>query len=402
MSQHGDGSFEPGRREPPTSPSPSPPAYPRLPTVRRRQRGRRLVSTIVLAGLAGGAAAIAAYVALAPPAPQAPAPTSVSAPISSRGPQDEIAGGTVARVAEAVLPSVVRINRATNDRFDGSGNGSGVVYRADGMIITNNHVVKDPGGIEVVFADGRAMPAEIVGQDSVNDLAVIRVDRDDLTPIAIDGSRAPRVGDLAIAVGSPFGLDATVTVGVVSALGRGIHAGAETGGGTVYLPEVLQTDAPINPGNSGGALVNGDGRLIGINSAILTSGQAANAGVGFAIPVDTVVDVADELIAAGRVRHPLLGVSGGPVTEQVAERLGVAAGAWIHDVTPATPAAGAGLAPDDVIVRLDADRISSMEELSIAIRDRDVGDRVTITYVRGGKRRTAEVVLAERSTEDSQ
>jgi S1-C subfamily serine protease len=301
-----------------------------------------------------------------------------------------------------VLPSVVRINRATSDRFEGSGNGSGVVYRADGMIITNNHVVQEPGGVEVVFADGRALPAEIVGQDTVNDLAVIRVDRDDLTPIPIGGSAAPRVGDLAIAVGSPFGLDATVTVGVVSALGRGIQAGSETGGGTIYLPEVLQTDAPINPGNSGGALVDRSGRLIGINSAILTSGQAANAGVGFAIPVDTVVDVADELITAGRVRHPLLGVSGGPVTPQVAARLGVEKGAWVHEVTPGTPAAGAGLAPEDVIVGLDDDRIASMEELSIAIRDRDVGDRVTVTYVRGGERRTAEVVLAERSLDESQ
>ncbi len=317
------------------------------------------------------------------------------------GPHDEAARGTVARVAEAVLPSVVRINRATNDRFDGSGNGSGVVYRADGIIITNNHVVADPGGIEVVFADGHALPAEIVGQDSINDLAVVRVARDDLTPIPIDGSAPPRVGDLAIAVGSPFGLDATVTVGVVSALGRGIHAGADSGG-TVYLPEVLQTDAPINPGNSGGALVDGRGRLIGINSAILTSGQAANAGVGFAIPVDTVVDVADELIATGRVRHPLLGVSGGPVTEQVAGRLGVASGAWIHEVTPGTPAAGAGLATDDVIVRIDDDRIASMEDLSIAIRDREVGDRVIITYVRNGERRTVEVVLAERVTDAPQ
>jgi S1-C subfamily serine protease len=210
------------------------------------------------------------------------------------------------------------------------------------------------------------------------------------------------VGDLAIAVGSPFGLDATVTVGVVSALGRGIHAGAETGGDTVYLPEVLQTDAPINPGNSGGALVDADGRLIGINSAILTSGQVANAGVGFAIPVDTVVDVADELIATGRVSHPLLGVSGGPLSDQVADRLGVKAGAWIHDVTPGTPAARAGLTPDDVIVGLDGQAVGSMEELSIAVRDHEVGDRVTISYVRGGRQRTVDVVLVERAPDDPQ
>lgn len=380
----------------------TPPTFPRVPTVRRRARARRTVSTIVIAGLAGGIVGVAAS-RLAPEAGTSAAPAApLASPIASSGPQAEMARGTVARVAEAVLPSVVRINRATSDRFEGTGNGSGVVYRADGLIVTNNHVVAEPGGIEVVFADGRSIPAEIVGQDEVNDLAVIKVERDDLTPIELGSTRSPRVGDLAIAVGSPFGLDATVTVGVISALGRGIHAGNGTGTNTVYLPEVLQTDAPINPGNSGGALVDGGGRLIGINSAILTSGQAANGGVGFAIPVDTVVDVADELIASGRVRHPLLGVSGGPVSGQVAQRLGVDSGAWIHDVTPGTPAATAGLTPDDVIVRVGERRIRSMEELSIAIRDLDVGDRVEIAYVRAGARRTVDVVLAERASGDPQ
>lgn len=386
-----------------STPPHRPPAFPRLPTVRRgRRTGRRLLSTAVLAGLAGGLVAVVADRTLDPgQGSGAPVPVR-SAAVATVAPQDEVAAGTVARVAQAVLPSVVRINRATTDRFDGSGNGSGVVYRADGLIVTNNHVVDAPGAIEVVFADGRSAPAEVVGKDPLNDIAVIRVDRDDLTPILIGSTRGSRVGDLAIAVGSPFGLDATVTVGVVSALGRGIRAGAETGGDTVYLPEVLQTDAPINPGNSGGALVDADGRLIGINSAILTSGQVANAGVGFAIPVDTVVDVADELIATGRVRHPLLGVSGGPVSEQVADRLGVASGAWVHDVTPGTPAARAGLTPDDVIVALDDQAIGSMEELSIAVRDREVGDRVTITYVRSGRRRIVETVLVEREAEDPQ
>jgi len=380
-----------------------PPAFPRVPTVRRARRGgRRLLATVVVAGLAGGLVAVAADRLLEPGGPPGAAAPVRPATVATGSPLEDVADGTVARVAQAVLPSVVRINRATTDRYEGSGNGSGVVYRAEGLIITNNHVVEAPGAIEVVFADGRSMPAEIVGQDPLNDLAVIRVDRDDLTPIAIGSIRGLRVGDLAIAVGSPFGLDATVTVGVVSALGRGIHAGAEAGGDTVYLPEVLQTDAPINPGNSGGALVAADGRLIGINSAILTSGQAANAGVGFAIPVDTAVDVADELIATGRVRHPLLGVSGGPVSEQIADRLGVETGAWIHDVAPGTPAARAGLAADDVIVRCNDEPIGSMEELSIAVRDRDVGDRVTITYVRGGRQQTVDVVLVERTAGDPQ
>jgi S1-C subfamily serine protease len=304
-------------------------------------------------------------------------------------------------VARVVLPSVVRINRTSGDQADTKGNGSGVVYRDDGLIVTNNHVVAEPGRVEVVFADGRTLPAEIVGQDPFNDLAVIRVDRDGLDAIELGRTRQLEVGDLAVAVGSPFGLDATVTVGVVSALGRGVHAGAADGA-SVYLPEVIQTDAPLNPGNSGGALVDRDGRLIGINSAILTAGEPANAGVGFAIPVDTVVDVADQLITEGRVAHPLLGVSGGPVSEQAAGRLGVRKGAWVRDVGPGTPASAAGLVPDDVIVALGDQPISSMEDLSIAVRDRDVGERVAVTFVRNGRTRTVEVVLAERTIDGSQ
>lgn len=379
------------------------PVFPRVPTVRRRtRRGRRLLSTVIIAGLAGGAVAVVADRSIGPlPGTAGPAPQSAGS-VPSDVPAEQAAQGTVARVAARVLPSVVRINHATSDSFAGSGNGSGVVYRRDGLIVTNNHVVETPGGIEVVFADGRSMPARIVGQDVLNDLAVVRVDRVDLTPIALATTDGVQVGDLAIAVGSPFGLDATVTVGVVSAIGRGVRASDQTGQRSVYLPEVVQTDAPINPGNSGGALVDDAGRLMGINSAILTDGQAANAGVGFAIPVDTVVDVADELIAEGRVRHPLLGVSGGPVTPQLAPRLGVTAGAWIHDVAPGTPAADAGLAPDDVVVGLDGARISSMEDLSIAVRDHDVGDRIEITYVRDGTRRTIEVTLAERTDADPQ
>jgi S1-C subfamily serine protease len=360
------------------------------------------VVTALVASVVGGL--IAVVVAPALDGRETAQGTATAAPAlgpSTEEPQELMARGTVARVARAVLPSVVRINRADGEQVELEGNGSGVVYRGDGLIVTNNHVVEQAGRVEVVFADGEALPAEIVGQDPINDLAVVRVDRAGLDAIEIGRTRQLQVGDLAVAVGSPFGLDATVTVGVVSALGRGVHAGPSDGG-AVYLPEVIQTDAPINPGNSGGALVDRNGRLIGINSAILTSGEPANAGVGFAIPVDTVVDVADELIAQGRVAHPLLGVSGGPVSEQAAGRLGVRDGAWIHDVSPGTPASAAGLTPDDVIVALDDRPITSMEDLTIAVRDREVGDRVAVTFVRDGRRRTVDVVLAERTVDGTQ
>lgn len=380
-------------RSPGADPAQAPPVFPRMPMVRRRRRRRGQIIIALLGGVIGGLVATYAGPAVTPTAAP-PIATHVSAPADD-GPQEQVADGTVARVARAVLPSVVRINRAADDGFHGGGNGSGVVFRADGLIVTNNHVVEEAGDVEIVFADGQELAGEIVGQDPFNDLAVLRVEREDLTAIAPADTERLRVGDLAVAVGSPFGLDASVTVGVISALGRGVHAGATEGDG-IYLPDVIQTDAPINPGNSGGPLVDRDGRLIGINSAILTAGELANAGVGFAIPVDTVVDVADELIAEGRVRHPLLGVSGGPVTEQAADRLRVDRGAWVREVQPGSPASEAGLVTDDVIVGVGDRSVGTMEELSIAIRDLEVGDRVTITFVRAGHTRTVDVVLAER------
>lgn len=375
-----------------------PPVFPRVPTVRRNRRRRR-VATTVAAGVVGGVVGVLLAPSVGNETDAAAGQGPVSAPISAPGPQQDAADGTVARVARAVLPSVVRINRPTNDRFDGSGNGSGVVYRADGLIVTNNHVVDGPAGVEVVFADGRRMAGEVIGRDTVNDLAVVNVHTDGLEAIELGRTRDLQVGDLAIAVGSPFGLDATVTVGVVSALGRGIHAGAPDGA-SVYLPEVVQTDAPINPGNSGGALVDARGRLIGINSAILTSGQPANAGVGFAIPVDTMTDVVEELIDRGEVRHPLLGVSGGPVSAQAAGRLGVDAGAWVLEVRPGTPASDAGLTVDDVVVAVDDEPIASMQDLVSVIRDRAVGERLAVDYIRDGRRRTTELTLARRPSDD--
>ena len=378
-----------------------PPAFPRVPSVRRKRRRRLHVITALVASVVGGLTATVVAPGLLGSSEPVPGVTPVSAPSPDQDPHEQVAGGTVVRVARTVLPSVVRINRAAAGDFEGGGNGSGVVFRADGLVVTNNHVVEEAGDVEVVFADGETLPAEIVGQDPFNDLAVIRVDRDGLDAIELGRTARLQVGDLAVAVGSPFGLDGTVTVGVVSALGRGVHAGGDEGA-SVYLPEVIQTDAPINPGNSGGPLVDRDGRLIGINSAILTSGEPANAGVGFAIPVDTVIDVAEELIAQGRVSHPLLGVSGGPVSEQAAQRLGVDRGAWVRDVSPGSPASEAGLAADDVIVGVADREITSMEELSIAIRDLRVGQRVTITFVRAGERRRVDVVLAERTTDPAQ
>ena len=321
---------------------------------------------------------------------QAPAP----APIV-QAPTVEVEGGPedrVAVIAAAVLPSVVQID--ITDGM-GGGNGSGVIYRSDGYIITNNHVVAGADTVQVVFADRTRVLGEVVGADAFSDLAVVKVDRKGLPAIQIGDSGDLQVGELAVAVGSPFGLDGSVTAGVVSALNRVIDVG-EVGGAPVSLANAIQTDAPFNPGNSGGALVSGDARLIGINSAIFTSGAPANAGVGFAIPSSTAVDVADELIATGVVHHPFLGVAGTTLNPLASERLGVDAGAVIESVEPGTPAADAGLRVDDVVTELDGAPITSMDALVVAIRDHDVGDTVEITYIRDGEATTVEVTLADR------
>ena len=208
-------------------------------------------------------------------------------------------------------------------------------------------------------------------------------------------SDALEVGELAVAIGSPFGLEGSVTAGVVSAVNRPIVVPG-TDGQPVQLPSVIQTDAPINPGNSGGALVSGDGQLIGINSAILTAGAPANAGVGFAIPANIVVSVAEELIAEGVVRYPLIGVVGQAVTPEVAARLGVQAGALVTEIAPDTPAEQAGLRTDDVIIGVQDEPIDSFSDLVLAVRRYDVGDTIAVRYVRDGQEDIVDITLAER------
>jgi S1-C subfamily serine protease len=357
-----------------------------------------VVAALVGALLGSGVAVLAVDRGSPSEQPAAASPsTSVPAPVV------EVEGDgldRVAAVAAAVLPTVVQINiDASGPLGVGTGNGSGVVYRSDGHIITNNHVVAGVNDIEVVLADGSRLSGEVIGTDPENDLAVVKVDRDGLPAIQIGDSSRLRVGELAIAVGSPFGLEGSVTAGVVSALNRPIDVSTPEGR-PIRLANVIQTDAAINPGNSGGALVGGDGRLIGINSAILVRhGAPANAGVGFAIPSRTAVSVADELIERGFVQHPFLGVEGSDLTAEVGDRLGVDAGAYIEAVVPGTPAAEAGLRGEDVIVAVNGEPIESMGDLVVAIREHEVGQEITITYIRGGEEHEVAVTLAERPRE---
>lgn len=386
------------------------PTYPPIPTRGRDGEGRqahlqpvpRLAVVAVLAALLGallGSGAMIAYterrVANTPTAAEpVERDGDVFAPALDVDTDDDL--DRVAAIAAAVVPTVVQVDIDGAGPLGGEGNGSGVIYRSDGHIITNNHVVEAADSVRVVLADGTDLDAEVVGTDPANDLAVLRVQRSGLPAIQIGDSSELVIGELAVAVGSPFGLEGTVTSGVVSALNRQIPVGGPSQA-ALMLSNVIQTDAPINPGNSGGPLVGGDARLIGINSAILTTpANPGNAGVGFAIPVNTAVDVADELIERGFVRHPLLGVQGQNLSDALAQRLGVDEGAYIDQVQPDTPAEAAGLRSDDVIVGVDDADITSMDDLVVEIRNREVGDSVTITYVRDGEKHTVEITLAER------
>ena len=306
---------------------------------------------------------------------------------------------SVAGIAAQVMQSTVSI---AVRGADGNGTGSGVVIRSDGYILTNNHVVAGAasgGEITVTFDDGEnEVPARIVGLDPVTDLAVLRVDVDfELKPATLGQSRALVVGDPVIAIGSPLGLSGTVTTGIVSALNRTVDVPAQDGQGRNPLFNAIQTDAAINPGNSGGALVNARGEVVGINTAIATlggsplgGGQGGSIGVGFAIPIDEARSVAEEIIRTGRATHPAIGVSALTVSGEDRE------GALVRELTTGGAAAQAGLEVGDLIVKVDDNEVTSVDELILAIREKSVGDTVTVTYVRDGQTRTAQVRLQDR------
>ena len=294
--------------------------------------------------------------------------------------------GPVADVAARVLPSVVSI---AVESSSGAGTGSGVLLDDEGHVLTNNHVVESgvDGEISVVFSDGRRAPAQVVGLDPVTDLAVLDLDDvDDLSPIALGRSSEVRVGDAVVAIGSPLGLSGTVTTGIVSGLGRTVRTDPQT-----PLLGAIQTDAAINPGNSGGALVDDQGRLIGINTAISTRGGGGSIGLGFAIPVDEARSVADDLIRTGKAEHAALGVAAAPVTLDEGR-----SGVRLQDVSEGGSAAEAGLRSGDVVVAVEDTEVASVDQLVLTLRGHEVGEAVTVSYLRNGRERTAEVVLTAR------
>ncbi len=298
--------------------------------------------------------------------------------------------GRIPEIVDELQPSVVAV---LVEGSGGSGEGSGVIWNSDGVIITNNHVIAPAEEIEVALATGERIPAEVVATDPLTDLAVLRVERDGL-PAAQFSEQLPEVGQLAIAMGNPLAfLENTVTAGVISGINRSIPSGGQT----PALVDLIQTDAAISPGNSGGALVNSEGEVVGINVAFIPP-QAGAVSIGFAIPSPTVIDVATELLETGSVRHAFLGVRPAPVSPQMAERfqLGTDSGAIVMGIVEGSAAEAAELQPGDVITRIGGSEVRSVEDLFAALRRLEPDQEVPITFVRDGDERRVTVTLDER------
>ncbi|SNS47566.1 S1C family serine protease [Actinacidiphila glaucinigra] len=379
----------PGGTTGPQRPTPQPTGS------RRAPLAAALVAVTLIAGGIGGA--LGAYVHDSGGAPDVTLPQA-TASAGTRAP-DSIAG-----IAAQVLPGVVYIHVKGDD---GEGTGTGFVLDGEGHILTNNHVVEGVakgGTISVTFNGGQVKPATIVGRDTGYDLAVIKVNGvKGLHPLTLGDSDAAQVGDPVVAIGAPYGLEGTVTSGIISATQRPITAGGETNSNDVSYVDAIQTDAPINPGNSGGPLVDAKGLVIGINSAIRSAdsgtdpfgngSQGGSIGLGFAIPVNQAKRVAEQLINDGEATHPVIGVSinlqySGDGAQVSPEGQGEG-----DSVTPNGPGAKAGIEPGDVITAIDGKRVHNGEELIVRIRAHRPGDTLQLTVKRDGKERAVELTL---------
>ena len=310
----------------------------------------------------------------------------------------------VVRGSETVMPSVVNIevDKAARGRHHNSppefgGSGSGFVFTPDGFALTNSHVVHGARKIKVTFADGESFPAELIGDDPDTDVAVIRIDAPDLVAVTLGDSGTLRVGQLAIAVGNPYGFQATVTAGVVSALGRSLRSQSGR-----LIDNIIQTDAALNPGNSGGPLVNSHGEVIGVNTATILPAQ----GLCFAIPINTAKFITGLLIRDGKVRRSYLGVAGQnvPLPRRVVRyyQFAVESGVLAVSVEPDSPARDAGLREGDVIVAFDGKPTKGIDDLHKLLTAPQSGQRATLTVLRGFEKLTVEIVPKDSRTIDDE
>jgi putative serine protease PepD len=367
-----------------------------------RTVGLVLATALVAGGIGGGVGAV-----VAKNSNESTTVTSLNGASSGTPASVTLPSGSIEAAAAKVVPSVVVI---TERGSDGSGGeGSGIVLSADGLILTNNHVVSESvngGSLQVTLPDNKTVDATIVGRDPSSDLAVVRAKGvSGLTPATLGSSSSLVVGQTVVAVGSPLGLSGTVTSGIVSALNRPVTTGQDNGGQNPFgqqqtqstaVLDAIQTDAAINPGNSGGPLVDLAGRVVGINSAIASLGasagssQSGSIGLGFAIPIDQAKRIAQELVDHGTATHPQLGVQ---VTDATNGN-----GALLRTVTAGGPADKAGLKVGDVVTAVGTLPVDSADDLIAHVRSQAPGAKVTITYVRDGKTATTSVTLGEASS----
>ena len=344
------------------------------------------------------------------------------APVGGTRLASDSGGLTPREIYKRDAPGVVSIRaqvvRQTESPFDfgmpgeqqGTSTGSGFVIDEEGYILTNYHVVEDAAKVTVAFDDKKTADAEVVGRDPGNDIALLKVDAErlDLKPLALGDNTSVQVGDPTIAIGNPFGLDRTLTTGVVSALQRQID-----GPSGFSINDVIQTDAPINPGNSGGPLIDATGKVIGINSQIATGGTSqGNVGIGFAVPIDTVKKFLPELKKTGQVKRAFLGITGASIDASL-ERLNLAVdkGVLVQAVTNGSPADKAGIRGGDttaqlggdelalggdVIAKFDGKEVTSMDDIVNAVADHKPGDKIKVELIRDGDRKTVTVELTQR------
>jgi S1-C subfamily serine protease len=378
-------------------------------------------ASALLGGLAVGALGWIAIAAGWIEADDGSGTTLTPAPLTAAASESGNGGPTVNEIYRKDSPGVVLVESTRSpeaspldpfgEQGGGTATGSGFVIDEEGHIVTNAHVVDGAGSVEVTLGeDGESLDAEVVGADPSTDIAVLQVDApsDQLHPLVLGDSESVQVGDPVVAIGNPFGLDRTVTAGIVSAVQREINA---PNGFTIR--DAIQTDAPINPGNSGGPLLDAAGRVIGVNSQIEASGGNGNVGIGFAVPIDTTREVAQQLIEDGEVQHAFLGISGADLTPEIAEVLNLDRdqGALVQSVVPDSPADDAGIeagdaeatiggqplrAGGDVIVAVDGKTVDEMSDVIAAVDSKQPGDELELTLLRGGDERNVTVTLGDR------
>ena len=344
-------------------------------------------------------------------------PGPLTKPASDSGEKGQTVNQIYDRYADGVAFIQAEVRQTTQSPFDllpeeqrATASGSGFLIDGDGHVLTNAHVVEGAQQVQVQLGeDGEPQDAEVIGADPSSDLALLEVDdTKDSTPLPFGESEKADVGDPVVAIGNPFGLDRTVTTGIVSALQRQIEAP-----NGFAISDVIQTDAAINPGNSGGALLDQNGQVIGINSQIATAGGGGSVGVGFAVPIDTARDVANQLLDSGEVEHAFLGISAADLTPEIADVVNLErdSGALVQSVEPGSPADEAGieagdqevavggqqlLAGGDVITAVDGEPVTAMEDVIAAVNTKQAGDEVTLAVQRGDETRDVTVELGER------